>query len=398
MSINLRIYADQIYGFTQSYLNEYITPEIIKEDFINNFKSGKLNYELISTKKTIKLNPQINLDELIFENLEINIPDETGNLSIIFGKLKGALSLNEVMDNEIEKIILEERKTLIEGFIKFVIKKIEKKDETKTFIEGLIETFVNRAINGLQLDMNNIELNIKYKKYIVCLNIEKIFYSEEKGIQINNISICLLENEIKKDFLKKFSINIELKQKNEDVNINKQEEQKNEENNIENNNNNEVINETDNRNKLNISITNIEFEINPNIIYAINDIYELFNTNEYKKIFLRYQNLIQYHKPKLSEDNKINYMSLWYYAIKTVIKLQKYIGHKKHNIFDLIPSSQMKIAKNYIDNNNENNLLLPNEISLLKATKEKVEKQLLENKKGSGISKAFSFFFWRWRR
>ena len=50
MSINLRIYADQIYGFTQSYLNEYITPEIIKEDFINNFKSGKLNYELISTK------------------------------------------------------------------------------------------------------------------------------------------------------------------------------------------------------------------------------------------------------------------------------------------------------------------------------------------------------------
>ena len=393
MSINLRIYADQIYGFTQSYLNEYITPEIIKEDFINNFKSGKLNYELISTKKTIKLNPQINLDELIFENLEINIPDETGNLSIIFGKLKGALSLNEVMDNEIEKIILEERKTLIEGFIKFVIKKIEKKDETKTFIESLIETFVNRAINGLQLDMNNIELNIKYKKYIVCLNIEKIFYSEEKGIQINNISICLLENEIKKDFLKKFSINIELKQKNEDVNINKQEEQKNEEKNIENNNNNEVINETDNRNKLNISITNIEFEINPNIIYAINDIYELFNTNEYKKIFLRYQNLIQYHKPKLSEDNKINYMSLWYYAIKTVIKLQKYIGHKKHNIFDLIPSSQMKIAKNYIDNNNENNLLLPNEISLLKATKEKVEKQLLENKKGSGISKAFSFFF-----
>ncbi len=53
----------------------------------------------------------------------------------------------------------------------------------------------------------------------------------------------------------------------------------------------------------------------------------------------------------------------------------------------------MKISKNYIDNNNENNLLLPNEISLLKATKEKVEKQLLENKKGSGISKAFSFFF-----
>ena len=51
MSINLRIYADQIYGFAQSYMKEYISPEIVKEEFINNFKSGQLNYETISTKK-----------------------------------------------------------------------------------------------------------------------------------------------------------------------------------------------------------------------------------------------------------------------------------------------------------------------------------------------------------
>ena len=394
MSINLRIYADQIYGFTQSYMKEYISPEIVKEEFINNFKSGQLNYETISTKKSIRVNPQVNLEELNIQNLEIKIPNETENLSLFIGKLKGIIDLQEIKDEEIENIIINERKNLIEGFINFVIKKIEKKGESKTFIEGLIETFVNRAINGLVIDLNNIELMINFKKYIICFDIEKFLYSEEKGIQMNNFSISLMEEEIKKEVLKKFSLNIELKMKQDKKEENKEGNNVNdikEENNIENNNKEEVI---DNRNILNITIKNIEFEINQDIIYAFNDIYDLFNTTEYKKIFLRYKKLIQFHKPKINEDKHNNYISLWYYAIKTVIKLQKYIGRKKHHIFDLIESSQIKIIKKYIDdNNNINNLLLPNEINSLKATKEKVEKQLLENKKGGGIAKAFSFFF-----
>ena len=401
MSINLRIYADQIYGFTQSYMKEYISPDIIKEDFINNFKSGILNYESISTKKKIKINPQIDLSELNIQNFEINIPNETGNLSLMFGKLKVLLDLNEINNEEIENIILMERKNLIDGFINFVIKKIEKKEESKSFIEGLIETFVNRAINGLKIDLNNLEINIKYKNHLICFDIEKISYCEEKGIQMNNFSISLIEDGNKKDILKKFSMNIELKLKNE--NIDKKEENKeeikeenvkseNDENKIENNKKEVIIDE--NKNKLNISITNIEFNINQNAIYALNDIFDLFNTTQYKKIFLRYKKLIQFHKPKKSEDKNIHYISLWYYAIKTVIKLQKYIGRKKHFIFDLIENTQEKLVKKYLDdNNNINNLLLPNEIILLKSTKEKVEKQLLENKKGSGITQAFSFFF-----
>ena len=63
-SINFRLYGDQIYGLTQKYLTEYISPEIIKEDFTTQFKSGKLSYENISTKKQIQINPQIFLDEL----------------------------------------------------------------------------------------------------------------------------------------------------------------------------------------------------------------------------------------------------------------------------------------------------------------------------------------------
>ena len=380
MSINFRLYADQIYGFGQSYMNEYLSPEIVKEEFINSFKSGKLNYETISTKKKIKLNPQVNLNELLIQNFELKIPNETENLSLFIGKLKAVLDLNEINDEEIETIILNERKSLIEGFINFVIKKIEKKAESKSFIEGLMETFINRAINGLKIDLNNIEFNIKFKKYIFCFEIEKIFYSEEKGIQMNNFSLSLIEEGNKKEVLKKFSINVELKMKKEE----NKEDNKNEEN-AENNMNN---------NKLNILITNIEFDINQNVIYAFNDIYHLFNLTEYKKLFLRYKKLIKYNRPKLGDNKNQNYISLWYYAIKTVIKLQKYIGHKKYYIFDLSESTQKKLSKKYIDdNNNDNNLLLPTELILLKSTKEKVEKQLLENKKGSGISKAFSFFF-----
>ena len=397
MSINLRIYADQIYGFTQSYMKEYISPDIIKEDFINNFKSGKLNYETISTKKKIRINPQIELSELNIQNLEINIPNETENLSLTFGKLKVLLDLNEINDDEIENIILLERKNLIEGFMNFVIKQIEKKEESKSFIEGLVETFVNRAINGLKIDLNNIEINIKYKNHLICFDIEKIYYCEEEGIKMNNFSISLIEDGNKKDILKKFSMNIELKLKSENIDKkdeNKEENNKaeNEEKNIENNKKEEIIKE--NKNKLNISITNIEFDINQKVIYALNDIFDLFNTTQYKKIFLRYKKLIQFHKPNKNEDKNIYYISLWHYAIKTVIKLQKYIGRKKQFIFDLIDSTQEKLVKKYLDDNkNINYLLFPNEIILLKSTKEKVEKQLLENKKGSGITKAFSFFF-----
>ena len=80
-----------------------------------------------------------------------------------------------------------------------------------------METFINRAIKGLKIDINNIELIIKYKEHIICFDIEKICYSEENGIQMNNFSISLLEKENKKDILKTFSINIKLKKKKKKI-------------------------------------------------------------------------------------------------------------------------------------------------------------------------------------
>ena len=351
--------------------------------------------------------------------MDINIPNETENLSIYLNNIKAVINLTEINNDEIEKIIINERKNLIDKFIDFAIKKIEKKESSKSFIEGLIENFINRAINGLSLDLNNIELILKYKKFIFIFIIEKISYSEENGIKLNNISILFEEDSNRNNVIKKFSINIEI---NHDEKINQNE---NKENNEDHNNNNEKIedneinkNDTDinepntenKKNKLNISITDFEFEENQKVFYAIKSLYDLFNDIEYQKTFLRYKKLIQFHKPKKTiqnednlekneenenEGNKMNfYLEQWYYAIKTVIKLQKYIGHNKDYIFDLIESSQIKISKKYLeDNSSISNLLLPTEICLLKSTKDKVEKQLLENKKGGGLTKAFSFFF-----
>lgn len=54
----------------------------------------------------------------------------------------------------------------------------------------------------------------------------------------------------------------------------------------------------------------------------------------------------------------------------------------------------MKIAKKYLDDEkNDEKLLLSDDIEYLKATKEKIEKKVLENKKGNVLVNAFNFFF-----
>ena len=440
-TINFRLYGEQIYGLSQKYLNEYISPEIIKEDFLSQFKSGKLSYENISTKKQIQINPQISLDELSIGKIKLNIPNETENSSIYLDNTKFVLQLSDINEDQIEKIIIDERKALIDKFIAFVIKKVERKESSKSFIEGLIENFVNRAINGLSLDLNNIELVLKYKNHVFAFVVEKIVYSEDTGIKVDNISLLFEEESYKKEIINKFSIDIEInpKEKKEIV-IETEEEnkvggdkeevneaQKNEgEDEIKKNDikeqenkegkektiieNNVDKSEESKTNRINVSMSNFELELNQTALYAINDILNLISNIEYQKIFLRYKKLIQFHRPKEeignlenkdNEDNNNNInhdilFSKWYYAIRTVIKLQKYIGHKKDHIFDLLESSQIKISKKYLENNsniNIDNILLPTEINLLKSTKEKAENKLLENKKGSGLTKAFSFFF-----
>ena len=232
--------------------------------------------------------------------------------------MKVEISLNEINDNEIEKMIINERKELIDKFIDFVIKKIEKKESSKSFIEGLIENFVNRAINGLSLDLNNIELVLKYKKFRFCFLIEKISYSEENGIKLNNVSLLYEDNLDKKEVINKFSINVEInpkdkineieKEKNDQDNKNEDnnEEKNNEENNNENKEiikNNEIIGDENKGNIINVMMSNFELELNQNTLHSIMELLDFFNNIEYKKIFIRYKKLIQFHRPKEESQN-----------------------------------------------------------------------------------------------
>ena len=122
-TINFRLYGDQIYGLTNKYLDEYISPEITKEDFTTQFKSGKLSYENLTSKKIIQINPIILLEELYIKKIDINIPNETENLSIYLDNTKVVINLSDIKNDEIEKMIIEQRKELITKFIDFVIKK-----------------------------------------------------------------------------------------------------------------------------------------------------------------------------------------------------------------------------------------------------------------------------------
>jgi hypothetical protein len=128
-----------------------------------------------------------------------------------------------------------------------------------------------------------------------------------------------------------------------------------------------------------------------------------FLDSYYRRLYFKYKTLIQFHQIKNNNNEKKNYRSLWLYAIRTIIKLQKYVGYDKRYIFNLLNSTQEKIIKKYFkylkDNNNNSNesndinLLYLNEINILKGTKETVNQKVLDDKKGSSLTKAFSFFF-----
>ena len=81
--------------------------------------------------------------------------------------------------------------------------------------------------------------------------------------------------------------------------------------------------------------------------------------------------------------------------------MQKYVGYDKRYIFDLLNSTQEKIAKKYYKNRtdtkdiNENDIsvLYISKLNLLKYSKEKVKQNILDDKKGNTLTNAFSFFF-----
>ena len=367
-NINLRLYGDQIYPNISKYITKYISPEIQKDEFVLMYKSGILELKEISLKESFCLNQQIKIENAFISSIRINIPDEKENFGISINNIKCLLTISDIDENEVEKLLIEEKKKIITEFIDFAVKKIQKKDGA-SFFDNLINSVIEKIINGLFIDVEKLELNIKLQKkdniYLTFL-VEDMHYSFDKGIIINNTNILYQEEQIKTNIIEKFSINIDFKK----------------------------LNENNESNKINININNVNINLNKKIFFFISNILNIFDEANYTKIYIIYKKLILYYKPKIIENEKKDLKALWRFAIKTIIKIHKYLKYKKYNIFNLANFSQMKIMENYLKNKeNEDKILFAEDINILKATKKEVEKKILNDKNSNVLANAFSFFF-----
>ena len=368
-NINLRLYGEQLYPNISKYLTKYISPEISKEDFLSSYKNGILEIKSLKLKEKLLIHPQILIEDTFIEEVKINIPDDKSNLEIYLNNIKCNLSVSELNEEEVEKIMINDRKKIIDDFIKYAINKIEKKDGL-SFLDNIFKSIIEKIFNGCIIDINNLELKISAKNrdniYFI-FNIDNTNFSFDTGFKIKNMNLLYQENNIKKTVLDKFDFNMDIIYKNE---------------------------EKSEKNKLNFYASEVKLEINKKIYFEFLNIYNIIFDVEYTKIYLLYKKLIQFYRPNNKNNEKKDYKSLWKYSIKTIIKLQKYVQKNIENIFDLNYLNQIKLIKDYLnDNKNDENIILPNIDIALKNTKETVEKKVLENKKGNFLTQSFSFFF-----
>ena len=280
-NLNLRLYGDQLYPNISKYLNKYISPEIEKEDFLNKYKDGLVEVKEMTLKEKFNLIPQIIIESASIGELKLNIPNETENFSIYLNNMKCSLLIADIKEEELEKILIEDKKRLINDFIKYSISKIEKKDGA-SFLDNLIKSFIDKILNGLIIEINNLELALKIEnlndRYFIFL-IENISYSDEKGVEINNISLIYNDNNIKINVMNKFNFCMDIKHSKE-----------------------EGI-----PNQINVKINDFKFELNNKIYLEFLKYYNIFDNIRYKKIYLKFKKLIQFHKPKITDEKRVIY-------------------------------------------------------------------------------------------
>ena len=369
---NFRLYGDQIYGLFSGHFNKYISPEINKEQFLSMFKDGRLKYENITLKQNLEIYPQITISSLSIKNLFIDIPDEKGSsLKLNLNDVSCELLISNITEEQIKEILLKERNNLIDAFIKSAIDKIKKKEQTKSFLDSLLDNLITQALNGFNITINNLKLNIKYLNTSFILNINNFLFDERGRIIFNKIYASYFLNDTEYRIVKEFDINILLTKENTtDINI------------------------------LQVKISDFTLELNQNIYFGFINLINCLSDSNYQKLYFKYKTLIQFYRIKSLPNEKKNYKALWLYAIRTVIKLQKYVGYDKRYIFNLLNSTQEKIAKifykNRVDTNSNSDdisVLYMNKLNLLKGSKDKVKQKVLDDKKGNTLANAFSFFF-----
>ena len=370
---NFRLYGDQIYGLLSGHFNKYISPEINKEQFLTMFKDGRLKYENMNLKQKLEIYPQITLSALSIKNIFIDIPDEKGSsLKLNLNDVSCELLISNITENQIKNILFKERNNLIETFIKSAIDKIKKKEQTKSFLDSLLDNLISQALNGFNFTINNLKLNIKCLNTSFILNINNFLFDERGLIVFNKISASYFEDSIEYRIVKEFDINIFLtKDNNNNINV------------------------------LQIKISDFTLELNQKIYFGFINLINCLSESNYQKLYFTYKSLIQFHRIKCLPNGKKNYRALWLYAIRTIIKLRKYVGYDKRYIFNLLNSTQEKIAKKFYKNRGDTINIAENDISvlymsktnLLKGSKDKVKQKILDDKKGNTLTNAFSFFF-----
>ena len=374
-NINLRLYSEQIYGLSSSFLNEYISIPIEKETFNEMFKNGLVKYENINIKKEIILHPTLSIKNMQLNSLEIKIPDENSSLIMNMQGIKIGIFFLEISENNLEEIIISEKKELKEKFIKDLFNKITKKNESNSFIKGLLENLIKKIINGMKITIEDFVIIIKFKNFeflIKIKNFDLIIENKELKIDFNDFSISYNNNDknLEENIISKTNINLKLT--------------------IKENENKESLEIFEIPCQLKIYSYNIKINISENVIKSLFEIINLYRNIAYNKIFQRYKRLIFFHKPKSLDENNKNYRLLWLYAINTVIKLRKYIFSNKFNIFELLNYTQKKIIEKNASNYNEDFILL-NDLNILYSTNNIVEKKILDSKE-SLANKFFSFF------
>ena len=258
-TINLRLYGDQIYPNISKYLSTYINPEIQKEEFISMYKNGQVEFKQISLKETFSFNPQIKMENASIEELKLNIPNEEENFSIYLNNMKCSLSFSDVKDDEIEKLLIENKKKLIDEFIKYSVAKIEKKDGA-SFLDNLIKSIIDKILNGLTIEIHNLEMEVKIdngENKSFTFIIEDINYSDVNGIKIKNTCLIYKEDFIKINVIDKFDFNIDIIHSNEEGKPN----------------------------KLNLTLSDFKLELNKNIYFEFLNFFNLFDNTQYKKIY-----------------------------------------------------------------------------------------------------------------
>ena len=172
-NLNLRLYADQFYGLYIPKLNNYLTQSIDKDFFITSFKSGLLNCKDISTKSQINFSPNLILQFIKMNSLNIEIPDENSHLVVNINNLKIRLLLHEISEKEILELIIKEKKLLKEKFIENIFNKITNNSSKNNFLGGIIvESIANKILNGFNLIINNLELILKFNNFEFVVNID----------------------------------------------------------------------------------------------------------------------------------------------------------------------------------------------------------------------------------